>query len=187
MRKIMYYVHQSLDGFIEGPNGEFDWPVLGPELSDYSLSLAERADLFLYGRTVWGMMSSYWPNAESIGTDEHGLAFAPIWRSTPKVVLSSTLQSAGWDTEIIRDAEALRAIKAQPGKDILLTGSASVAASLTDLGLLDEYHVIVHPVVLGGGKPAYHPVKERVTLQLTDTRTFDNRTVLLRHDLVANA
>ena len=185
MRKIMYYVHQSLDGFIEGPNGEFDWALLGPELSDYSLSLAERADLFLYGRTVWEIMSSYWPTAESIGTDEHGIAFAPIWREMPKVVLSTTLQSADWNTEIIRDAEALRAIKTQPGKDILLTGSSSVAASLTDLGLLDEYHVIVHPVILGGGKPAYHPVKHRVNPSLTESRTFDHRTVLLRHDLVA--
>ncbi|WP_112237462.1 dihydrofolate reductase family protein [Kribbella monticola] len=183
MRKIMYYVHQSVDGFVEGPNGEFDWASLGPELSDYSLSLAERADLFLYGRTVWEMMSSYWPNAESIGTDEHGLAFAPIWREMPKVVLSTTLESADWNTEIIRDAEALREIKARPGKDILLTGSSTVAAALTDLGLLDEYHLIVHPVALGGGKPAYHPVKERLALKLAESRTFDNRTVLLRHDL----
>jgi dihydrofolate reductase len=185
MRKIMYYVHQSLDGFIEGPNGEFDWAILGPELADYSMSLTERADLFLYGRTVWEIMSSYWPNAESTGTDEHGREFAPIWRVMPKVVLSTTLQDPDWNTTVIRAAEELRAIKEQPGKDILLTGSASVAAALTELGLLDEYHVVVHPVVLGGGKPAYHPVKERVNLSLTESRTFDNRTVLLRHDLTA--
>lgn len=184
MRKILYYVHQSLDGFIEGPNGEFDWAMLGPELSDYSLSLAERSDTFLYGRTVWEIMSSYWPQAESMNPDEHAIAFAPIWRETPKIVLSSTLESAPWTTEVIRAAEDLRAIKELPGKDILLTGSASVAAALTSLGLLDEYHVVVHPVVIGGGKPAYHPVSERLNLQLVDSRTFDGRTVLLRHDLV---
>jgi dihydrofolate reductase len=183
MRKIMYYVHQSLDGFIEGPNGEFDWAQLGPELSDYSLSLADRADTFLYGRTVWGVMSSYWPNAESMNPDEHALAFAPIWRTTLKVVLSTTLESADWNTRIVRTAEEIKAIKAEPGKDILLTGSASVAAALAELGLVDEYHVIVHPVVLGGGKPGYRPADGR-ELRLAETRSFDGRTVLLRHDLV---
>jgi dihydrofolate reductase len=181
MRKIMYYVHQSLDGFIEGPNGEFDWAELGPELGEYSLGLTERADTFLYGRTVWEIMSSYWPNAEAMNPDEHAIAFAPVWRTTPKVVLSTTLESAAWNTRIVRAAEDLRAIKDEPGKDILLTGSANAAAALTELGLLDEYHVIVHPVVLGGGKPVHHPADRR-TLRLVETRSFDNRTVLLRHD-----
>lgn len=188
MRKIMYYVHQSLDGLIEGPNGEFDWPELGPELAAYSMSLAHRADTFLYGRTVWQMMASYWPDADadadSTDADQHAIEFAPVWRNTPKLVVSRTLESAPHGAEVIHDIEQLRAIKERPGKDILLTGSAAVAAALTERGLLDEYHVIVHPVVLGGGKPVYHPVAERVNLQLTDTRTFDNRTVLLRHDLV---
>ncbi|GAA1643420.1 dihydrofolate reductase family protein [Kribbella alba] len=184
MRKIMYYVHQSLDGFIEGPNGQFDWAQLGPELSDYSMSLAERSSTFLYGRTVWELMSSYWPNAESMNPDEHAVAFAPIWRETEKIVLSTTLESADWNARVIRSAEAINAVKAGPGKDILVTGSASVAAALTELGLLDEYHVIVHPVILGGGKPVYQPPSERIELRLAESRTFDGRTVLLRHDLL---
>jgi dihydrofolate reductase len=110
MRKIMYYVHQSLDGFIEGPNGEFDWAQLGPELGDYSMRLTDRADLFLYGRTVWTMMSSYWPHAESRNPDEHATQFAPVWRSTPKVVLSTTLDNADWDTRIVRSAEEIRTV-----------------------------------------------------------------------------
>jgi len=181
MRKIMYYVHQSLDGFIEGPNGEFDWAQLGPELGEYSMGLADRADTFLYGRTVWEIMSSYWPNADSMDPDEHAVAFAPVWRATPKVVLSTTLQSADWNTRIARTAEELRAIKDEPGKDILLTGSASVAAALADLDLVDEYHVVVHPVVLGGGKPV-HRATDRRDFRLAETRSFDDRTVLLRHD-----
>ena len=183
MRKIMYYVHQSLDGFIAGPNGEFDWAELGPELGDYSMGLTERADTFLYGRTVWELMSSYWPNAEAMDPDKHAIAFAPVWRTTPKVMLSTTLESADWNTRIVRTAAEIEAIKAQPGKDILLTGSASVAAALTELGLVDEYHVIVHPVILGGGKPVYQPTDRRA-LELVETRSFDARSVLLRHDLV---
>lgn len=183
MRKIMYYVHQSLDGFIEGPNGEFDWAELGPELGEYSMGLTERADTLLYGRTVWEMMSGYWPNADAMDPDEHAVAFAPVWRTTPKVVLSTTLESAEWDTRIVRAAEEIKAIKEEPGKDILLTGSAGVAAALADLDLLDEYHVIVHPVVLGGGKPV-HQTTDRRNLRLVETRSFDGRTVLLRHDVV---
>jgi dihydrofolate reductase len=183
MRKIMYYVHQSLDGFIEGPNGEFDWAQLGPELGAYSMGLTERADLFLYGRTVWEMMSSYWPNAEAMNPDQHAIEFAPVWRRTPKVVLSTTLQSADWNTRIVRTADDLAAIKTEPGKDVLLTGSASVASALASRGLLDEYHVVVHPVVLGGGKPAYQSAEGK-TFKLTETRSFDNRTVLLRHDVI---
>jgi dihydrofolate reductase len=180
MRKLMYYVHQSLDGFIEGPNGEFDWARLGPELGEYSMSLAERSDLFLYGRTVWTIMSSYWPHALDMEPDEHAREFAPVWLRTPKLVLSSTLRDLDWNTRVIRSPEELRAIKAEPGKDILITGSASVAHALADLDLLDEYHVIVHPVVLGGGKPVHKPGTPRV-LQLSESRVLDDRTVLLRH------
>lgn len=183
MRKLMYYVHQSLDGFVEGPNGEFDWAQLGPELGAYSMSLTERADLFLYGRPVWQMMSSYWPNAEAMNPDQHAIEFAPVWRRTAKAVLSTTLQSAEWDARVIRAAEDVAALKAEPGKDILLTGGSGAAAALAELGLVDEYHVVVHPVVLGGGKPV-HQATGRRTLRLAETRSFDNRTVLLRHDLV---
>jgi dihydrofolate reductase len=147
------------------------------------MSLTERADILLYGRTVWGIMSSYWPNAGSMSQDEHAIAFAPVWRSTPKVVLSTTLDSADYGTRIVRTVEEIKAIKEEAGKDILLTGSASVAAALAERDLVDEYHVVVHPVVLGGGKPV-HQGLDRRNFRLADSRVFDGRTVLLRHDLV---
>jgi dihydrofolate reductase len=184
MRKLVYLVHQSLDGYIEGPNGEFDWPVVGPELSEYGIGLHERADTLLYGRVVWEMMSSFWPQAESMSDDAHDLAFAPIWRATPKIVFSRTLEKADWNARVINAniAEEVTALKEQPGKDLLLTGGSNLAAAFTELGLIDEYHVIVHPVVLGGGKPVFLPPKQRLDLQFVETRTFDNRSVLLRHD-----
>jgi dihydrofolate reductase len=183
MRKILYFVHVSVDGYIEGPNGEFDWPELGPELSEYSFALNDRADTFLYGRAVWDMMSSYWPDAEALSDDEHDLRFAPIWRRTPKVVVSRTLERAGWNTTVIGAdlAGELGELKRRSGKDLLLSGGARLAAELTALGLIDEYHVVVHPVVLGGGKRLLGDVAARVTLRLVESRTFDGRTVLLRH------
>jgi dihydrofolate reductase len=184
MRKIIHLVHSSLDGFISGPNGEFDWPALGPELFAYGIVLNERVDTFLYGRVVWDMMSSYWPNAESMSTDPHDLAFAPIWRAMPKIVVSTTIKSADWNTRVINEnaGEELAALKEQQGQDILLTGGATLAAFLTRLGLIDEYHVIVHPVVLGVGKPLFLEPKGRINLALLESRTFDARSVLLRYE-----
>jgi dihydrofolate reductase len=184
MRKVINLVHQSLDGYIEGPAGEFDWPVVGPDLSAYGIGLHDRADTLLYGRVVWEMMSSFWPQAESMSDDPHDLAFAPIWRAMPKIVFSRTLEKTDWNARVISEniAAEIAALKEQPGKDLLLTGGSNLAAALTELGLIDEYHVIVHPVVLGGGKPVFLPPKERIDLQFVETRTFDNRSVLLRYD-----
>ncbi|UVS78148.1 dihydrofolate reductase family protein [Actinokineospora sp. UTMC 2448] len=180
MRKVIHFVHSSVDGYIEGPEGEFDWPAMGPELSAYSLALSERAGTLLYGRVVWGWMAGYWPTAESVSDDPHDLAFAPIWRATPKAVLSRTLTSAEHGARVVR-AEDLAELKAGDGGDLLLMGGTEAAAALTDLGLVDEYQVVVHPVVLGGGRPVFAPGKSRIPLRLAETRAFDGRSVLLRY------
>lgn len=181
MRKVIYWVHTSVDGFISGPNGEFDWPELTPELSSYSDMLADRVDTFLYGRVVWDLMSSYWPTADQVSDHPHNLKFAPIWRETPKVVFSRTLTEAGWNTRVTSDVEnTVRALKAEQGKDMMLTGGAGLPAELARLDLIDEYQIVVHPVVLGGGKRVF-PVGERLNLKLAETRGFDNRAVLLSY------
>jgi dihydrofolate reductase len=181
MRKIIYWVHASVDGFVSGPNGEFDWPELTPELSEYSDALTDRVDTFLYGRVVWDLMSSYWPTADQVSDHPHSLRFAPIWRDTPKVVFSRTLEEAGWNTQVTADLEGTaRALKAKQGKDMMLTGGAEAAAALATLDLIDEYQVVVHPVVLGGGKRLF-PATERLRLDLVATRSFDDRAVLLSY------
>lgn len=182
MRKIIYYVHTSVDGYIDGPNGEFDWPVLGPELSGYSLALDDTVDTFLYGRVVWEMMSGFWPRAESMSDDPHDVAFAPVWRAKPKVVFSRTLTGADWNTTVVGGdlVDTVDALKRRDGKDMLLTGGSSLAGSLASLGLIDEFHLVVHPVVLGGGKPLL-PVDGRAGLSLAESRTFDGTTVLVRY------
>lgn len=181
MRKVVYWVHTSVDGFIAGPNGEFDWPAMGPELSAWSDSINDRVGTFLYGRVVWELMAGYWPTADQISDHPHDLAFAKVWREMPKVVFSRTLTEAGWGARVATDAEAeVRALKAQPGKDLLLTGGAGLAATLAAADLIDEYQVVVHPVVLGGGKRLF-PLSDRFDLKLTGTRTFDGRAVLLNY------
>lgn len=182
MRKIIYWVHTSIDGFIEGPNGEFDWPAVGPELSGYSRELHDRVDTFLYGRRVWELMAGYWPTAESVSDDPHDLWFAPVWRATPKIVFSGTLTSADWDTRVIGAdlVDQVTAMKEAPGKDLLLTGGAELAAELAAHGLIDEYHVAVHPVVLGGGKRVF-PVAQRLSPTLAGTTVYDDRVAVLRY------
>lgn len=184
MRKIVYYVHVSVDGYIEGPNGEFDWANMSPELSAYSHELVSRADTFLYGRAVWEVMASYWPHVESISQHPHDLKFAPIWRATPKVVVSSTLEKVEWDARLIRAnvAEEITELKERQGKDILLTGGSTLMSSLTRLGLVDEWHIVVHPIVLGGGKQLFPHPQGRLALRPSETRSLDGQLVLLRYE-----
>ncbi|SIQ34574.1 dihydrofolate reductase family protein [Micromonospora avicenniae] len=187
MRKIVYWVHQSVDGYIQGPNGEFDWPEMGPELSAYSMQLCTPAGAFLYGRKVWELMSFYWPRAESMSEDPHDLAFAPVWRKTPKIVVSRTLTEAAEGARVVGRgdlAAEITALKEEPGGDLLLTGGSKLASALTALGLIDDYQIVVHPVVLGGGQPVFLDA-ERLGLRLTETRTFDSRSVLLRYQRAA--
>lgn len=186
MRKIIYWVHASIDGFVAGPGGEFDWPVVGPELFAYSNAINEQVDTLMYGRVVWDGMAAYWPTADvdPATTDDHARSFAPFWRRTPKVVVSRTLEKASWDARVIGRnlAEEVSELKRRPGKDILLTGGAEVAASLTGLGLLDDYRIVIHPVVLGGGPRLFLEPKDRLGMKLIDSRTFDSSTVLLRYE-----
>ena len=183
MRKIIYWVHASVDGFIDGPNGEFDWPVMGPQLSAYSEALDQRVDTLLFGRPVWQMMVGFWPNAESLSDDPHTAAFAPFWRATPKIVFSRGYAGDEWTHRVIRgDLRAqVTELKAQPGADLLLTGGANLAAALTDLGLIDEYHIAVHPVVLGGGRKLFTEPTQRLNLRTADSQLLDSRIVVTHY------
>ena len=185
MRKIIYWVHTSVDGFIDGPDGEFDWPTMGPELSAYSEGLGQRVDTLLFGRPVWQMMVGFWPTAEQLTDDPHVAAFAPFWRATPKIVFSRTFQGDDWTSRVIsRDLhDEVAALKAQPGADLLLTGGASLAATLTEAGLIDEYHVAVHPVVLGGGRPLFGAPKQRLNLRTVASALLDGQVAVTHYQL----
>jgi dihydrofolate reductase len=184
MRRIIYLVHISVDGFISGPAGEFDWPRMGPELSGYVDEIDEGVDTFLYGRVVWEQMAAFWPHAEEIVDDPHVRKFAPRWRAMPKVVVSRTLaQPEDGAVRVLRGeaVEEVAALKAEPGRDILLTGGTELASHLAAAGLLDEWVIAVHPVVLGGGPRLFTHHEERGALVLVDVRTLDGRVALLRY------
>ncbi|NUR61369.1 MAG: dihydrofolate reductase [Catenulispora sp.] len=181
MRKIIYWVQTSIDGFIDGPNGELDWP--GPELSAYSETLDQRADTLLFGRRVWEMMIGYRPRAESVCDDPQVAEFAPYWRATPKNAFSRTHPGEEWTDRVVKDdiRAQVGALKAAPGADLLLTGGADLAATLTELGLIDEYHIAVHPVALGGGRKVFAHPEHRVNLRVVSSRVLDGSVVVTHY------
>jgi len=184
MRKIILMMSVSVDGFIEGPNGEFDWPSPGDELLNHFDELLGGMGAFLHGRIVYGLMAAYWPTADSNpDCTPHVARFARIWREMPKIVFSRTLERAEWNTTVAREVvpEQIRELQARPGGDMVV-GGANLGAAFMQHDLIDEYRIYVHPTVIGGGRPLFRPSAQRITLRLAQTRTFDNGVVLLHYE-----
>ncbi|WNI21621.1 dihydrofolate reductase family protein [Streptomyces sp. ITFR-16] len=183
MRKVVYWMSMSLDGYIEGPLRELDWHRVDDELHRYFNEELARMGAFLDGRVTHELMAEFWPTADRDPAADGTMAeFAAIWRNMPKYVYSRTLDGADWNTTIVHDVvpDEVRALKEQPGGDLAL-GGADLAASFAELGLIDEYRVYVHPVLIGRGKPMF-PLRDALTpLELLGTRTFGNGVVELRY------
>jgi dihydrofolate reductase len=183
MRKIILMMSVSLDGFMEGPDRQLDWHLVDDELHSHFNEQLSAMGAFLDGRVTYELMAGYWPAADTDPSITGPVAeFARIWRDMPKIVYSTTLERADWNTTIIRDvvAEQVMELKAQPGGDLVL-GGADLAATFMRHDLIDEYWLYVHPVVIGGGKPLFQESATRISLCLTQTRTFGNGVVLLRY------
>jgi len=182
MRKVIYSMGVSLDGFIAGPGGEIDWSAPDEELHRFHNRQAQELGVHLCGRRLYEEMT-YWETAEeNPSAPEHELEFARIWKKLPKIVFSKTLEKVEGNARLVRDgvAEEAAKLKDQPGKD-LAVGGAGLASTLIELGLVDEYRLFVSPVVLGGGTP-YFPARDaRIELELVETRTFGSRVVYLRY------
>lgn len=180
-RKLFVSMMVSLDGFIEGPNRELDWHVQGEDFEQYCREMLNSIDLILLGRVSYEMMIGYWPAAEVNPSSPTELGFARRMNELPKVVLSTTLTSATWNTRVVKTdvPAAVRALKCTPGKDIAVFGGATIIATLREHGLVDEYRLIVTPVVLGSGTPLFRDVRERTSLRLTKTTTLSSGGIIL--------
>jgi len=173
----------SLDGFIEGPDREIDWPLVDDELHSHFNEELSAMGAFLNGRVTYELMAGFWPTADTDPSSTGPMVeFARIWRDMPKVVFSRTLERAGWNTTVVRDLlpEKIMELKAAPGGDLAL-GGADLAAAFMRHDLIDEYRLYVHPVVIGRGKPLFQPSDAKISLRLAGTRTFGNGVVLLRY------
>ncbi|HEV7205392.1 MAG TPA: dihydrofolate reductase family protein [Jatrophihabitans sp.] len=183
MRKIVVMMSTSVDGFMSDPDGGLDWSVVDAELHQHFNDWLATAGAFLDGRVSYELMAGYWPTADADPQSSPQEAeFAGIWRDMPKIVYSTTLEHAEWNTTIRRevDVDEVRALQRERGGD-LVVGGANLAATFRALDLVDEYRLYIHPVLLGRGVPLFHDLDERAELGLVETRIFGTGVVLLRY------
>ena len=184
MRKIIWMMSVSLDGFIEGPDRELDWHMVDDELHTHFNEQLGAMGGFLDGRVTYELMAGFWPTADADPSSTPPVVeFARIWRDMPKIVYSRTLERADWNTTVVRDVvpEEVMELKAQPGGDMVI-GGANLAATFMRHDLIDEYRLYVHPVVIGRGKPLFPTSDAKIDLRLAETRPFGNGVVLLRYE-----
>ena len=179
MRKLIASQLMTLDGFFEGPNGEFVPPPWNSQLEQYGVDLLTReVDTILYGRRTFEFMRAYWPTANP---EEQPVAIQ--MNALPKAVVSTTLpEDPGWNARVIRDVTTgIAALKRMPGKSIVLYGSATLMAALVKQDLIDEYVFMLNPILLGAGAPLFRGEHARLPLRHVSTQTCDNGVLLVRY------
>jgi len=176
MRRIISFMHVSLDGFVAGPNGEMNWIKVDEELFDYGHTRISGTDTALYGRKTYEMMEGYWPTAGAEpDASKHDINHSTWYNKVNKLVLSRTMKGADLpNTTIISDdlKDRINEIKAQPGKEILLFGSPTATHALMELNLIDGYWLFVNPILLGKGIPLFANIQDKTKLSLVTTRPF---------------
>jgi dihydrofolate reductase len=179
MRKIISFMHISLDGFVAGPNREMNWIKVDEEIFDHVGKRIGESDTALYGRTTYEMMENYWPTAgEKPNSSKHDRDHSKWYSNVHKVVLSKTMKGAGsTNTTIISDnlSDRINEIKRYGNggsNDILLFGSPTATHSLIQQNLIDGYWLFVNPIVLGQGIPLFTGIKDKIKLKLLTTRQF---------------
>jgi dihydrofolate reductase len=179
MRKLLSFHVTSVDGYYEGPDQAFDWPVIDEEFNQFALRQLDEADTLVFGRSTYRLMAGYWPTPAAERDDQ---AVAAKMNGLAKIVVSRTLDTAEWaHTQLIGDgvADVLAKLKQQPGKNMLIMGSSALTVSLIGTGLVDEVRVMVSPVVLGDGKTLFRTAADRISLTLLRTKSFRSGNVLL--------
>jgi dihydrofolate reductase len=185
VRKVILLMHISLDGYVAGPNGEMDWIRFDDDLVKYVDTLTASADVNLFGRATYQMMEYYWPTAaDQPDATQHDKDHARWVNAVEKVVFSQSLeQTACHNARIVRGdvATEIDRLKQLPGKNMVIIGSPSFAASLMGQNLIDEYWLNINPVVLGGGNSLFKGLDTKLDLKLLASRTFDGGVVALRY------
>jgi dihydrofolate reductase len=176
MRKIISFMHISLDGFAAGPNGEMDWIKINDEIFEHVGRRINKGDTALYGRLTYQLMESYWPTAaDKPNASRHDKEHSKWYAKVHKLVLSNTMKGAGLpNTTIISDniSDNINKMRQGTGEDILLFGSPTATHSLMELNLIDGYWLFVNPIILGQGIPLFTGIKDKTKLKLLSTHQF---------------
>ncbi len=185
MRKIITTTWTTLDGFIAGANGEMDWigEIYDEAMGLYEDQVVSEADTLLMGRVTYQSFAGSWPYVpDNPNASEGEKIYARKLNAMRKIVFSRTLESVEWNNSTLRKEivpEEIAQLKQEPGRDMLIYGSASIVQALTNHGLIDEYQVLVHPVILGGGKPLFQNIQQQVKLTLVNNKTHPSGVVVL--------
>ena len=187
MRKIITTTWVTLDGFIAGPNNEMDFvgEVFDEAMGNYEYDLVSAADTLILGRVTYESFAGSWPSVpDRPNADPGEVAYARLLNAMRKIVFSKTLPSVEWNNSILMREivpEEIKKLKQEPGRDMLIYGSASVVQELTNYGLIDEYQLLVHPFILGDGKQLFKNIKEKVNLKLVNAEARSSGVVVLTY------
>ncbi|MFI1980268.1 dihydrofolate reductase family protein [Streptomyces wedmorensis] len=184
MRKLIYGMNLTLDGYIAAPGDDIGWSVPSDELFQFWSDQLQATDLSLYGRKLWQTMSSYWPTGDQQpNATPSEIEFARRWRNMSKVVFSSTIDKVDWNTRLVTgDAVTeITRLKAEDGGPMDI-GGATLAGAAMQAGLVDEYVIAAHPVLVGDGTPFFTALDNWVNLNLVETRMFPGGVVLTRYE-----
>lgn len=185
MRKLVLFAHMSLDGFAGDKNGGLGFLSYDGELQQFADELVKTVGAPVYGKNTYHLMEGYWPTVlNDPNANGHALAHAKWVQEIPKIVFSTTLPSADWNnTTLIKGnvEEEVNKLKQQPGKDLVIFGSPGLAKSLTKLGLIDEYKLTLHPVILGEGISLFESDAPMNNLVLQESKTLGSGVVTLHY------
>ena len=182
MRSVTYSMGVSLDGYIVGPDGTFDWSAPDPDVFRFWIDEIRGVGVHLMGRRLYETML-YWETADQAGSlDDAEREWAALWNPLPKVVFSTTLAAVQGKARLATGgrAEEIERLRAEPGEGEIAIGGATLAAEAAALDLIDEYRVMVHPVLVGGGIPYFPHRERRVNLELVESRTIGSSVAYLR-------
>lgn len=171
----------SLDGYFEGPNRDLSWHTVDEEFNNYAADLLDSLDALLFGRVTYQLMADYWPSPAALTDDP---MIAAKMNSLPKVVFSTSLQKVDWsNTRLVKEdaAAEVTKLKRQSGKDMAVFGSSDLASMLSEHGLIDEYRIIVNPVVLGHGKSLFAGLEHPLKLTFSSALPFTSGLVMLTY------
>ena len=188
MRKLVSFMHVSLDGYVAGPGGEMNWIKVDEEIFEFAGQRTRLSDTALYGRITWQMMEAYWPTAaEKPVATKHDIEHSAWYSKVPKLVLSRTMKNESRpNTRFIGDNvnQEITNIKKAAGNEIIIFGSPSVAHTLTLADLIDEYWLFINPIILGKGIPMFPILEQRINLKLIKSHAFESGVVCLHYGKV---
>jgi dihydrofolate reductase len=178
MRKLLISQMISLDGFFSRPNGDLDWHMTDETFNDWAIEQLNSVDALVFGRKTYEGMRNWWTSDMARETDPDVTA---LMNAKPKIVFSKSLAEVTWaNSRLIKTdlAAAIRDLKSEPGRDLVIFGSGQITSALASAGLIDEYRILTAPLILGEGIPLFTDLTAQINLKLATTRALPNGVIL---------